>query len=127
MLGDFAPMPNDVVLLYRQRFGSANFRWRRSPLQPNFHAIEIIYSNPAIQRRFSRAELSRRRRLAEIDAFWTGARNEYAQGRMLKFLAYMAVGALRYPDSILRPRLVYLFVRGLQQQMERPPRSGARS
>jgi len=116
-LGDFAPMPTDVVLLYRQRFGSANFRWRRSPLHPNFRAIEAVYSNPTIQERFPPSELRRRRRLAEIDAFWTGARNEYVQGRMLKFLAYMVVGTLRYPDSILRPRLVYLFLRGLRQQI----------
>jgi glycosyltransferase involved in cell wall biosynthesis len=126
VLGDFAAMPNDIVLLYRQRFGSANFRWRRSPLQPNFEALDIIYSNPTIRQRFSPAELRRKRRLAEIDAFWTGARNEYVQGRMLKFLAYMAVGALRYPDSILRPRLVYLFVRGLQQQIGRPAAETAR-
>jgi glycosyltransferase involved in cell wall biosynthesis len=125
VLGDFAAMPNDIVLLYRQRFGSANFRWRRSPLQPNFQAIEIVYSNPAIQQRFSPAELRRRRRLAKIDAFWTGARNQYVQGRMIKFLTYMTIGALRYPDSILRPRLVYLFVRGLRQQIRRPVTSVA--
>ena len=90
---------------------------RRSPLHPNFRAIEAVYSNPTIQERFPPSELRRRRRLAEIDAFWTGARNEYVQGRMLKFLAYMVVGTLRYPDSILRPRLVYLFLRGLRQQI----------
>jgi hypothetical protein len=39
---------------------------------------------------------------------------------MLGFLTYLAVGALRYPDSILRPRLVYLFFRGLEQHVKRP-------
>ena len=38
----------------------------------------------------------------------------------MRFLAYLAVGVFRYPDSILRPRLVYLFFRGLQQHVGRP-------
>ena len=35
----------------------------------------------------------------------------------MTFLAYLAIGVFRYPDSILRPRLVYLFFRGLQQHV----------
>ncbi len=120
VLGDFAAMPNDVVLLYRQRFSGANHRLRRSPLHPNFEAIDVVYSNPAIRQRFSPVELTRRRRLAEIDAFWAGARNEYSQGRMMRFLTYMAIGVFRYPDSILRPRLVYLFLRGLKPRIGHP-------
>jgi hypothetical protein len=73
-----------------------------------------VYANPAIQQKFSPGELKRRRRLAEIDAFWAGARNEYVQSRAFEFLKYLAIGAFRYPDSILRPRLVYLFFRGLR-------------
>ncbi|HXX03137.1 MAG TPA: glycosyltransferase [Xanthobacteraceae bacterium] len=115
VLGDFAAMPNDIILMYRQRFDSANYRLRKSPLRPNYHALDVIYSNPEIRRQFSFGELQRRRRLAEIDAFWAGARNEYMQGRTVGFLKYLAVGAYRYPDSILRPRLVYLFVQGLRQ------------
>jgi len=115
VLGDFAAMPNDIILMYRQRFDSANYRLRKSPLRPNYQALDVIYSNPEICRRFSVGELQRRRRLAEIDAFWAGARNEYMQGRTTGFLKYLAVGAYRYPDSILRPRLVYLFVQGLRQ------------
>jgi glycosyltransferase involved in cell wall biosynthesis len=115
-LGDFAAMPNDVALLYRQHSRSANSRLRASPLHPNFKAIDAVYSNPAIRGRFSPADLQRKRRLAEIDAFWAVARNEYVQGRLIDFLRYLIVGALRYPDSILRPRLVYLFYRALHQQ-----------
>jgi glycosyltransferase involved in cell wall biosynthesis len=115
VLGDFAAMPDDIVLMYRQRFDSANYRLRKSPLRPNYKALDVIYSNPAIRRRFSFGELQRRRRLAEIDVFWVGARNEYVQGRMIGFFKYLAVGACWYPDSILRPRLVYLFVQGLRQ------------
>ena len=75
---------------------------------------------PAIRRKFSTAELKRRRRLAEIDAFWAGARNEYVRDRTCRFLKHIVVGALYYPDSILRPRLVYLFLRGLPQHLRRP-------
>jgi glycosyltransferase involved in cell wall biosynthesis len=114
VLGDFVAMPNDVVLMYRQHWSSANFRWRNSPLRPDFEAIDAVYSNPAIQQHFSPAELKRRRRLAQIDAFWTATRNAYVQGRTIEFLTYMTVGALRYPDSLLRPRLVYLFIRALR-------------
>jgi glycosyltransferase involved in cell wall biosynthesis len=122
VLGDFAAMPDDIVLMYRQRFNSANYRLRESPLRPNYKALDVIYANPEIRRRFSFGELQRRRRLAEIDVFWVGARNEYVQGRMIGFLKYLAVGACWYPDSILRPRLVYLFVQGLRQPHDDGPR-----
>jgi len=122
LLGDFAAMPDDILLLYRQRFSSANYRLRKSPLRPNHQALDVIYSNPEIRARFSLSELQRRRRLAEIDVFWVGARNEYVQGRMVGFLKYLTIGALWYPDSVLRPRLVYLFFRGLQQPSYDRPR-----
>ena len=114
LLGDFAAMPDEVILMYRQRFSSANYRMRPSPLRPNYQAIEAIYANADIRARFSPADLKRKRRLAEIDAFWAGARNECVQGRTIGFLKYLAVGAVRYPDSVFRPRLVYLFLRGLR-------------
>jgi glycosyltransferase involved in cell wall biosynthesis len=114
-LGDFAAMPNHIILMYRQRFSSASFRLRKSPIHPDRAAIDLIYANPTIRSRFSPTELKRRRRLAEIDSYWAGARNQYVQGRMTGFLTYLTIGALRYPDSILRPRLVYLFFRGLRQ------------
>ena len=123
VLGDFAAMTEEVVLLYRQHFNSANFYLRNSPLRPNFKAIDAVYANAAIQKRFPPAELKRWRRLAQIDSFWTGARNAYAQGKMKTFLTCLIVGAFRYPDSVLRPRLVYLFIRALQQQVVGPARS----
>ena len=120
LLGDFVPMPDEIVLLYRQRFGSANYRLRTSLLRQSFQAIDAIYSNPAIRLRFSAAELNRRWRLAKIDAFWAGARNAYLHGDMTDVLRHFIVGAVRYPDSILRPRLVYLFLRGLRRPADRP-------
>lgn len=120
VLGDFAAMPNDIILRYRQRFSSASFRLRNSPERPNFQAIDVVYSNPEIRQRFSAIELKRKRRLAEIDAFWAGARNSYVQSRGTEFLRYLIIGALRYPDSIFRSRLVYLFIRGLHQYTASP-------
>jgi len=118
--GDFAAMPDQVVLLYRQRFASANYRLRKSPLRQNFEAIEAVYSNPDIRRQFTALELKRRRRLAKIDAFWAGARNEYVQGRTIGFLGLLILGAIFYPDSILRPGLVYLFIRTLKHHRNQP-------
>lgn len=126
-LGDFVAMPDEVILFYRQRFSSASYKLRESPVRPNCEAIDAIYANPIIRQCFSPAELTRRRRLAEIDSFWAGARNQYVQGQMLGFLAYLAIGALRYPDSILRPRLVYLFFRGLKQHVNRTAHSRDKS
>jgi glycosyltransferase involved in cell wall biosynthesis len=120
VIGDFSAMPGFVALKYRQRFNSANYRLRKTPLRQNFDAIEAVYSNPAIQQKFSRAELRRRRRLAEIDGFWAGARNAYVQGQKIAFAGYLILGAVCYPDSILRPRLVYLFIRALGQQAKPP-------
>jgi glycosyltransferase involved in cell wall biosynthesis len=120
VLADFAAMPNDVVLLYRQHRGSANSRWRNSPIRPDYKAIEAVYSHVAVRQRLSDAELKRRKRLAKIDAFWTAARNAYVQERTIEFLAYLIFGALRYPDSVLRPGLVYLFLRGLRRPKEAP-------
>ncbi len=114
VLGDFVPLPDGVVLMYRQRSGGANYRLRTSPLRQSSEAIEAVYGNPAIRQHFSGRELKRRRRLAQIDAFWAGARNAYAQGRFGPFLGLLAIGAVYYPDSVLRPRLVYLFLRGLR-------------
>jgi glycosyltransferase involved in cell wall biosynthesis len=119
--GDFAAMPDYIALRYRQRFSSANYQLRKSALRPDCRAIDVVYSNAGICQQFSAAELKRRRRLAEIDAFWAGVRNEYLQDRAFRFLKHVAVGAIWYPDSILRPRLVYLFVCGLLRHMTRPP------
>jgi glycosyltransferase involved in cell wall biosynthesis len=118
-LGDFAAMPKEIVLMYRQRFSSANYRLRKAALGQNFAAIEAVFSNPAIRQKLSHAELKRRRRLAEIDGFWAGARNEYVQGRIKGFLKHVVIGGVWYPDSILRPRLVYLFLRGLKRHVRR--------
>ena len=97
-------MPDHVALKYRQRFASANYRLREAPLRQNFEAIEAVFSNPAIRLQFTPAELNHRRRLAEIDAFWAGARNEYVRNRGFGFVRHLIVGALCYPDSVLRPR-----------------------
>jgi glycosyltransferase involved in cell wall biosynthesis len=121
VLGDFTAMPDDVVLQYRQSFSSANYRLRNSPMRANFAAINAVFSNAVIRRKFSPTEFRRRRRLAEIDAFWTGARNEYVQDQATRFFRHVAIGAFLYPDSILRPRLVYLFLRGLVQHLTQTP------
>jgi glycosyltransferase involved in cell wall biosynthesis len=119
VIGDFAAVPDLIALQYRQRFASANYRLRTVQRRQNAEAIDAVFSNAAICRRFSPAELKSRRRLAEIDAFWAGARNDYVRKRPIGFLRHVIVGAFCYPDSILRPRLVYLFVRSLLRHLSR--------
>lgn len=110
--GDFVPVPSNV-LRYRVRAGGASRRLRGSLLAFNRTAIDAVYSNPDIQARFSSAELAKLRRTAEIDTFWNNVRIELSFGSKLRALPAAAFGLLRYPDSVLKPRLAYYFVRSL--------------
>ncbi|HYG88104.1 MAG TPA: glycosyltransferase family A protein [Azospirillum sp.] len=111
--GDFAVVPGGPVLRYRQREAGANRRLRGSALRPNYDALDRIFAAPDLPRRFPPAALRDRRRRAEMDSFWSAARGEYLNGRALRFAQYLLVGALRYPDSLFRVRLVALFVASL--------------
>lgn len=109
ILSDFLALPEQNLLLYRQRPTGANFRLRGGPFNPNFEALEVIFSNEDIQRRFDQRELKRFRRLAEINSFWAACRNHYSQGNHRIFLTYLAAGLIRYPESLFKFRSVYLF------------------
>lgn len=85
VIGDFAAIPDVIVLKYRQRFVSANYRLRPTSQFQNAEAIELVFSNPAIRAQFDPGRLKRLRRYAEIDAFWAGARNAYVQDHALSF------------------------------------------
>lgn len=111
--GDFATLPGGPVLRYRQRAAGANRRLRGTALRPNFDALDRIFGAPDLTRRFSAAELRDKRRAAEMDMFWSAARGEYLNRRPLRFAQYLLIGALRYPDSLFRVRLVLLFLASL--------------
>lgn len=112
LLGDFLPVPVNV-LLYRVRAGGAARKLRGSLLSFNRSAIDAVYANPDIKARFPSAVLARLRRTAEIDTFWNNVRIELSFGSKMRALPAAAYGMFRYPDSVLRPKLAYYFVRSL--------------
>ena len=73
----------------------------------------MIFAAPALRQRFTERELRRYRRLAEINMHWLAARNALTEGRLVRFAQYLIAGALRYPESVLQWRLIYLFFRNL--------------
>jgi glycosyltransferase involved in cell wall biosynthesis len=111
--GDFAPVRGAPVLHYRQRAMGANHSKRGTPLRINDAAVRRVFSRPEIRAKFSALELSRFERMVRIDTYWASVRNELAYGSKARFIGYAALGALRYPDSILRPRLALRFLGSL--------------
>ena len=106
-------MTDRVVLKYRLRRSGANWKLAGTPFRPDFDPLEVIFAAPALRRRFTERELRRYRRLAEINTHWLGARNALTERRLIRFAQYLLAGALRYPDSVLQWRLIYLFFRNL--------------
>lgn len=118
-LGDFVTLSDFVALKYRLRRSSANKTLAGTPFRPNLQAIDTIYAAPALRARFGAGELRRCRRLAEVNVHWAAARNELTEGRLVQFAKYLLAGAVRYPDSLFQPRLIYLFFRGLPLSWQR--------
>lgn len=109
---DFVAM-DEVVLKYRVRRSGANHRLAGSPGRPNIDAVDRMFTNPNVRARFGQAELWKLRKAAEANLHWCAARNQLSAGQVWGFAQYLAVGLLRYPDSVLEWRLIYLFFRGL--------------
>jgi glycosyltransferase involved in cell wall biosynthesis len=108
--GDFAVLPDLVSVQYRIRTAGANTQLRGSPLRPNFSVIDAVQSIPGLDRRLTRREQRRARRLAECDIFWGAARNEIASRNFGRFTRYLLVGLWRYPDSLFQPERIQRFV-----------------
>ena len=111
--GDFSRLDDYAPLFYRQRASGANTRLRRSAREITYPALDAIFSNEEIRQRFDEAELRKRRRSAEMDMFWTSARLALACGAYGRFAEYALVGLIRYPDSLFKFRMIYLFFRGV--------------
>jgi glycosyltransferase involved in cell wall biosynthesis len=113
VLSDFVAIDDQVVLQYRMRRAGANVMLAGTPLHPNVAALDTIYAAPAVRERFSAYELRRYRRLADANKHWSAARNALIRGRLAIFARYLVAGGLRYPETVLRWRLIYIFFRGL--------------
>lgn len=120
-LGDFVPI-EDVLLSYRVRPTGANNTLAGRPFHPNTEALDRMFQAPAVRARFDDRELRRLRHDAEANLHWSAARNELGARRFGRFAHYLFAGLLRYPDSLLKWRLIYLFLRGLPRvrQPRRP-------
>jgi hypothetical protein len=118
-LSDFVPISGGAVLKYRLRRSGANWNLAGTPFHPNLEALEVIFAAPALRERFSKRELRRYRRLAEINTHWLAARNALTERRLGRFAQYLVAGALRYPDSALQWRLIYVFFRNLPLSRQR--------
>ncbi len=115
--GDFLPLRDTVALLYRQTPSGAQMRLRGTADAPNFAAVEAIHRRSELRRRFTDQELKERRRLAELDTYWSAARNELVRRNWRSFARYLAVGAVKYPDSLLQWRLVKPFLAGATRSL----------
>lgn len=111
--GDFVALPDLIALRYRVRSAGANTTLAGTPFRPNLEAIDVVYRMPALTHRFPVAEVRRSRRRMEANVHWSGARSALGDRRFGRFLAYLLVGLVRYPGSVLQWRLVYLFFKGL--------------
>ncbi len=117
--GDFLPLRDTIVLLYRQSPAGAQMRLRGTAKRPNFAAVDAIHRREELRRRFSEQELRYRRRLAELDTYWSAARNELVRRNWKGFAEYLARGAVRYPDSLLQWRLMKPFLTGATRSLFR--------
>jgi glycosyltransferase involved in cell wall biosynthesis len=119
VLSDFVPMSNFVALKYRLRCSGANRALAGTPFRPNVEALDVMFSAPALRERFTDRELRHYRRRAEMNKHWLAARNTLTEGRLARFGQYLLAGALRYPESVLQWRLIYLFLRDLPLSWQR--------
>jgi hypothetical protein len=110
-LGNFADRTDFVAVEYRQRLAGTSHTLRGSPMRPNFTAVDAIFVNPQIVRKYGRLRTWFYRRQARQDVYWAAARSELRRGHSLTFCLYLCVGAIRFPDSILRLGLVARFLR----------------
>ncbi|MEM1382791.1 MAG: glycosyltransferase [Pseudomonadota bacterium] len=114
--GGLVTLENLVALYYRQRARGANYTARIDPYARRIEALDIIAENPDLRRRLGGERLLKLLRDYRIDTFWSGVRNEFTLGSRLKALRIAALGAVMYPDSVMRPQLILRFVRSLLPQ-----------
>lgn len=115
--GDFVSLGQAPSLLYRQRRQSAMTRVHGRGPKLETQAIEKIFSNPELTKRFAARELRGFRRSALIDMHWTASRAALHRRDWRRFATLTASSAIRFPDSIFQP---YLWRYLLQQITGRP-------
>ena len=120
--GDFVSLGQSPSLLYRQRRQSAMTRAHGRGRKLETKAVEKIFGNPQLAKRFSVSQLRGFRRSALIDMHWTAARAAAHRRDWRRFLTLSATSVIRFPDSIFQP---YLWRYLLQQITGRPVSQGS--
>ncbi|MBO9445912.1 glycosyltransferase [Ruegeria sp. R14_0] len=115
LIGPFHVMEGPALLYYRQVASGANFKTRAPAFARRVASIEKVAANPAMQQRFG-PKLRRLLRARQIDVFWSGVRNQYQYGRKPRALFEGVCGMFMYPDSVLRPKLIWRFMRSLDRR-----------
>lgn len=110
--GPFAFLRDQIVLHYRQRNDGAQNRLRGNPLQLNDEAVISIFSHPGICSKLSWHDRWVSRRMARQDIFWSEARAHMARRNWPLFVAYLVLGIVRFPESVLRREQLKRYVRG---------------
>ncbi len=112
--GAFVSLGQEATLLYRQR----RFNTRMRPWAGPPPAIAKVYALPEVQARFSARELRAMRRVTVIDHFWASARVSLYRGEHARFLLFVLVGLVRYPDSLARGFLLRFLARQIVDRLK---------
>ncbi|MGF1476336.1 MAG: glycosyltransferase family A protein [Geminicoccaceae bacterium] len=117
--GPFASLGQTTALLYRQR-GASAMGGVSAETGLAKEAIAKIYQSPAVLRRFSARDLERMRRTALINNFWSAARATLYRSEYRRFAGFLAIGALRYPESLFQGFLIRFVTRKLFSRRSGP-------
>lgn len=120
--GDFVVLTGEPVLLWRQRAEGANNR-ARGPLQAkSIAALDAVVANSAIAAKLGAKTFARQIRARRIDLYWASARQELRFGSPWRFVRASLIGVVRFPDSVLQPRLIARFLGSLVSSRRGPTR-----
>jgi glycosyltransferase involved in cell wall biosynthesis len=114
LLGSFAVVAGPPLLRYRQVASGANHQARGSVFARRVPSLQKVAANPSMREKYG-PRLRHLLRARQIDIFWSGVRNQYQYGRKSTALFEGLCGAVLYPDSLFRPKLIWRFLHSLDR------------
>ena len=115
LLGDYVVVEGPPLLHYRQVASGANHQARGSVFARRVPSIQKVAANADMKARYG-PRLRSLLRKRQIDIFWSGVRNQYQYGRKSTAVFEGLCGAVLYPDSLLRPKLIWRFLQSLDRR-----------
>lgn len=116
--GSLVILRSQIVLHYRQRHDGAQNLLRGNPFRVNDEAVVSIFSHPDIRARLSWYNLWISQRLSRQDAHWSEARVHLMRRNWLYFFSYLALGLIRYPETLLRREQLKRYFRGADHALK---------